>query len=350
VWWTDRSPEERRVAGQRAPNQPFTFTIPVQPLETVVYYFVEVSQGATSQTAPPEGRLGPAVLFISADHLGDMDRHDDLLDAFDVIRLLRHHAWREPAIARLDLDGDDAIDDIDLRLAVAVLLGGDRDWIRRIETDDVVASFTLFDGSRFEVPRQWSGRITDIRASRPEAARLVYERRTFASLQPGPPADPSRQCLQAEVTVNRSFYRREPHEMRRYNALAIDNILRQPLAYATASLYRIFRIFIIVADDDDRTVYGFQGSSLIYQTAMGVSLLYLVLFLAGLGVAVGTNRLQWQLVLPIVYIPATLCFVLTNMRYTVTAQPFVFTFIAMALVKVAGMRERRRAQTAPTET
>jgi hypothetical protein len=36
-------------------------------------------------------------------------------------------------------------------------------------------------------------------------------------------------------------------------------------------------------------------------------------------------------VLLIAYIPATLAFFLTNMRYSIAVQPFVFAFVAVAL-------------------
>jgi hypothetical protein len=36
-----------------------------------------------------------------------------------------------------------------------------------------------------------------------------------------------------------------------------------------------------------------------------------------------------------VYVPATISFVLTNMRYTITVQPYLFVFIALTLVTVA---------------
>jgi hypothetical protein len=355
VWWTDRSRVEQRATGRHQDGRQSVFEIPAQPLGTTVYYFIEVSQGASTQATPPEGRRGPAVLFVSADHLGDMDVHQDVLDAFDVVRLLRHHAWHEPAAPHLDLNGDGRIDDADLRLAVPALLGDGRDWMPTVESSDTAASLTLVDGSRFEVPRQWSGRITDVRIYGPdgvdgrEAARLLYARRTLASLR-AEPVPPTNRCLLAEVAVNASFYRREPQAMRRYNALAFDNIRRNPLGYAAASLYRVFRVFVVMADDDTRTVYSYRASRLIYRTAMGVSIAYLALFVAGLIVAIRTRTLCWQLVLPIVYIPATLCFVLTNMRYTVTAQPFVFVFIALALRTAReAWTARRRGRTAPTE-
>jgi hypothetical protein len=38
--------------------------------------------------------------------------------------------------------------------------------------------------------------------------------------------------------------------------------------------------------------------------------------------------------LVIAYIPATLAFVLTNMRYSVTVQPLLFVFVATTIVSV----------------
>jgi hypothetical protein len=37
---------------------------------------------------------------------------------------------------------------------------------------------------------------------------------------------------------------------------------------------------------------------------------------------------------PILYVPVTILWVLTNMRYTVTVQPLVFAFIALTLLAV----------------
>ena len=47
------------------------------------------------------------------------------------------------------------------------------------------------------------------------------------------------------TTANDVFYRREPHLMRRYTALALDNISRDPRAFVAASLYRMARLFLV---------------------------------------------------------------------------------------------------------
>ena len=57
----------------------------------------------------------------------------------------------------------------------------------------------------------------------------MYQRRSFASLgQPevrGPAADGVDICRVLDrVVINDVFYRKEPHLMRRYTALAFDNI------------------------------------------------------------------------------------------------------------------------------
>jgi len=283
-------------------------------------------------------------LFISRNHLGDMDRHGDVLDTFDVIRLLRHRAWQEPAPSGFTLER-----------AVDALLSNDRNrgrqWIRSIDAGPDAVALRLTDGSRFEVPRGWSGHITDVRAEGELAERLTYEHRTMASVASDSAVAGRRLCPDAAIEINSAFYRREPHQMRRYTALAVDNLRRHPFAYAAASAYRLVRVFIVLATDDQRTVYRYNGSRVIYRAAMAVSLLYLALFLAGLIVAIRTKRAHWLLVLPIAYIPATLCYVLTNMRYTITVQPFVFVFIAIALVPaLERMRPPRSVQRQPTGT
>ena len=58
------------------------------------------SAGCPMTLSPRSIRLRAArrrrsVYFVSQDHLGDFDRHHDLLDIFDVIRLARHEAWGE---------------------------------------------------------------------------------------------------------------------------------------------------------------------------------------------------------------------------------------------------------------
>jgi hypothetical protein len=132
--------------------------------------------------------------------------------------------------------------------------------------------------------------------------------------------------------VNEVFYRREPHEMRRYMALAVDNISRDPLAFLAASVYRMGRLFVIRGTDDPQTTHQFDGSASVYGAGLVLSSAYLLLFFVG--VALGWRRYPQlrALLVPVVYVPLTICFVLTNMRYTVTVQPLMFVFVAVAIV------------------
>jgi len=41
--------------------------------------------------------------------------------------------------------------------------------------------------------------------------------------------------------------------------------------------------------------------------------------------------------IPIAYVPLTICFVLTNQRYTITVQPLMFVFVAIAAAAVLGL-------------
>jgi hypothetical protein len=342
LYWTDRDRTPRRLNGVRDAPDHWSFEIPGQPLETAIYYYFDASGASVSQTTPRRGAADPRLFFVSHDHTGDLDRHDDLLDAFDVARLLRHVAWGEPAgSARLDLDGDGAIGERDLRLAVALLLDepGRPDRIARLERGADRAAIVFANGTRFEMPRRWSARITDVTVTGEPANKLVYAHRSFAT---GAATDlpHARVCQEIEAAgINDLFSRREPQQMRRYTALALDYIGRHPVDFARASLYRVLRVFVIVPSDDPWATYRYRGSRAIYAGAMIVSLAYFTVFLAGVALALRARRAAWQLMLPVIYIPATLCYVLTNMRYTVTVQPFMFAFIALAL---AAWRDRRR--------
>ncbi len=104
------------------------------------------------------------------------------------------------------------------------------------------------------------------------------------------------------------------------------------MAFARASLYRIGRLFVLRGASDTRTAHQFAGSGLIYGAGLTLSIAYLLVFLAGVAVAVARRSRIRVLLLPIAYVPITICFVLTNMRYTITVQPLMFAFVALALV------------------
>ena len=115
VYWTDRHREPVRLPASRSQGPELSWNVPGQPIPTVLYYFVE-ARWPPSEEAPqgvvehlPDGGMDqPAIHFINDAHLMDLDEHGDLLDVFDVIRMVRSLAWNEPLphADRLDLDGD----------------------------------------------------------------------------------------------------------------------------------------------------------------------------------------------------------------------------------------------------
>jgi hypothetical protein len=120
--------------------------------------------------------------------------------------------------------------------------------------------------------------------------------------------------------------------MSRYSALAFENIRRDPMAFILASAYRAVRLFVIRGSDDVAVTQQFSTAWLAYTAGTALSLIYLAAFGWGAIAAWrGRSRLVWLLA-PIVYIPMTICFVLTNMRYTITVQPLMFAFVAMAIL------------------
>lgn len=325
VYWTDR--DLRRIstrAGHRESDR-LMFEIPGQAAPTTIYYFFQ----AGDLTFPEDGSSHPLVYFVSSDHLGDLDRHGDLLDVFDIIRLMRQVAGRSAAEA-------------DLKEAVVRLLGG-RATLDVVSGLDVAADaivLRLADGSRLTVPKSFSGRVTDVEVQGALARALIPAHKRIAEAPPPPPG--THACLPVgEVRVNDVFYRREPHEMRRYVALALDNISRDPLAFAAASAYRAVRLFVVRGVDDRLTAQQFSGSQLVYLAGFVLSVSYLLLFLAGVAIAWRRRQaLVLLLLLPIAYVPLTICFVLTNMRYTITVQPLMFTFVALAILAAAAIPAR----------
>ena len=342
VYWTDRDRTRRSVPAVAGPSGRIAFEVPGQPAPTVVYYYTDAAPAAGSvvrRFTPLEGAANPFVFFVSIDHLLDPDRHHDVVDVFDLVRLLRHQAWNEPLPDGLlfDLTGDGRVDERDTRATVERLVRradpAAGNVVRSIEQRPESVVLHLTDGSSLGVPLAFSGRITDLVPTEGLAARLLYSRMTRAQLKLEPEKPLTGVCGTIDhVAVNDVFYRQEPHLMRRYTALAWDNIRRNPADFALASLYRVVRLFIIRGSSDRHTAQQFTASSLIYAGGFIASVTILVAFLAGSWVAVRRqSRVRW-LLLPIVYVPATICFVLTNMRYSITVQPYVFTFVAVAVV------------------
>jgi hypothetical protein len=315
----------------------WTFEIPAVEAPATIYYFFESGGG---RTFPPGGNQEPLIYFVSHDHLGDLDSRHELLDFFDLARLMRHLAWGDPLPAPLDLSGNGAVTSADLEIAVKALIPEVPNVYAGFVSNESQAMVRLVDGTSLTMPREFNGRQTDVEGIGPLADALVSRHVSFATLK----ASAGRARIQcpptSEVRVNDVFYRREPHEMRRYTALAFDNISRDPLAFAKASAYRMVRLFIVRAGTDDQmTTFQYQGSRMIFNAGLLLSVTYLALFAAGVIIAWRRRSPFLYALIPIAYVPLTICFVLTNMRYTITVQPLMFVFVALAVA--AGLARLR---------
>jgi hypothetical protein len=334
-----------------------TFLIPPPGRDATVYYYLTstwLGPDGPVLTTPTRGADAPLIYFVSDDHLGDMDRDGALLDVFDVVRLMRHEAWDEPLAfaSRLAAAG---IGPGDLRKAVEALTQSYRrtahhSAMKGFRRDAREAVLTFADGSTVRVPRRWSDRITDLTITGSLASSLMTTTVPLVDLAHPPPPEVAHTftCGPPDhVAVNQVFYRSEPHRMRRYTALAFDNIRRDPLGFAEASLYRAVRLFVIAGTGDAYTTQQFTRSGLVYALATAASGALFVLFIAGAVLAWRRRPRPILPVLLVLYLPATISPVLTNMRYSVTVQPIMFAFIAAALLKLArlegGPAARREA-------
>jgi hypothetical protein len=317
----------------------------------VVYYYFETTwtaaAGHTIRTTPPEGARRPFVYFVSGDHLGDLDAHEDLLDIFDVARLMRHSAWDEPLpfADKLERAGIGSARDAAVRLMASALDAQANSGLPKTTSDAATARMTFPDGSTLVVPRRWQSRITDLTITSGMAATLMTSR---APLRPRDETAPRlvgvEACAQVgDIAVNQVFYRREPHMMQRYSALAFDNIQREPLAFAMASAYRMVRLFVVEGTSDASTAQQFAQSRRIYAAATVLSIVFALLFVFGVVTGGKPGPQALLALLLIAYIPATLAPVLTNMRYTVTVQPLMIIFIASGLMTVFRRRGGSRS-------
>lgn len=353
VYWTDRDARRRTVVPQTGKGGTLLFEIPGQPDPTVLYYYFEAQASVLAGQPPVRfvtplyGEADPFVSFVSRDHLGDLDRHGDVLDIFDLVRMTRHIAWSEPITEarKLDFDQDGTVTARDLAEAIGWVVPEISRGVvpaLAIDTSADAATLRFADGSSLSIPRDFGGRQTDVEPRGELAGILISRWRSFASIAAARRPVPGDACLFVErVRFNDVFYRREPHLLGRYMALAIDNISRDPAAFALASGYRIVRLFIISGSDEVSRTQQFSSGAFAYAAGRALSVAYFVVFLAGVALAWWRRSALLALLLPIAYVPLTICFVLTNMRYTITVQPLMFAFVAVALVAAFGLGPSR---------
>jgi hypothetical protein len=74
----------------------------------------------------------------------------------------------------------------------------------------------------------------------------------------------------------------------------------------------------------------------VYTAATGVSFVFLALFVTGVIIAWRRGDAIGLPLLLVLYVPATIAPLLTNMRYSVTVQPLMFVFVAVALKRITG--------------
>ena len=356
VYWTDRDPRRVSLNPEGTTGRHYRYVLPGQPDATALYFYFQATRSLDGQPItlvdPPGGARNPYVWLVDAEHLRNIDRHDDFLDVFDLIALARHLAWREPVTGpHLDLDGDGAISQRDLDRAMSLLLADTPSPILTgLDVSEDRVTMQLSDASTIAIPARWSGLHTDLEVHGNLAGAVISRSRTFSSLRFTPTGSADGCLLVETVRLNDQFYRREPHLMRRYMALALDNISRDPWAFAAAAAYRAVRLFIIRGSADPATAQQFSSSRVAYAAGTVLSATYLLVFLAGAWLAWRRRSALLWLLVPIVYVPLTICFVLTNMRYTVTMQPLMFVFVAMAVIAALRLDSppgERRADAGP---
>jgi len=355
VYWTNRDRTPRQTAATIASSGDVLALVPAQPRDTAVYYYFDITahdHGAERHVdSPPGAPSDPAFVVVSRNHLGDLDVDAHALDVFDIVRMLRHVAWGETlGDSRLDLDRDGVVSEKDIRRAAALLVdpGADPvvpDPVRSLSSNADRATVRFEDHSAITVPRQWSGRITDLELDTPivtsTAALLMGHSRSFAGLNSAAtaPVFATDECTTlTALAANRVPYRRLPHEMRRFTTLAFDNIRHDPVGYLVASAIRAVRVFVIVGSSDQRTAYQFSGAGRMYAIGRVASLAVFVLASVGVWIAWRRGWRVFMLLAPAVYVPLTICFMLINARYSMTVQPFEFAFAAVTLVSALPTR------------
>src|SRR5262249_44905374 len=156
----------------------------------------------------------------------------------------------------------------DVRAAVQSLFAGIEEPVAvDMEHDDRAIRIRIGTDSSITVPREWNEKLTDLTLVGPHVEALMQAHRSLAALsaRSRPAAavvrNRARCGIVEDVTINDVFYREQPHLMRRYSALAFDNIRRDPVSFLEAALYRVYRVFVVVGSKDKWTNQQFRGAT-----------------------------------------------------------------------------------------
>ena len=362
TYWTNRDAKRVSLSSRPWREGGVRFEVPPQPDGTTIYYYFDATwsspHGSVAQQSPVAGELDPLIFFVSSDDFGDQDRHGDFVDVFDVVRLVRHEAWHEPAAfaSMLDFDRDGVLTFHDLDIAIGVLESDKNNPIavphpgtaRKVVAGDTTATLEFRDGSTLAVPRNFSGRLVDLDARGEIARGIVHTRRSVRSVGLSVDRVPALRtfepCFQVAGGADVVFYRAQPQAQDRYARLALDDIRRAPMAYAVSTLRRMIGIFVTVGSESRDAAHQFAGSRLLYAVGTVLSLSIFALLVSGIVVAWRRGGDIVPLVAAVVYVPVTIAPFLTNARYALSGQPFVFAFVAVALVAAYDRRRRNAAR------
>jgi len=372
VYWTSRDAAHFSLSPVDKKNNLSTFLIPPQKAPSTIYYYFEnrcpADPGQPEVIIYPEdGHEDPLIHFIFKDHLGDADLAGDLLDIFDVVRMLRHVFLSQELRFgdRLDFDRDGKVSEADVRLAARLLMPekgrkppGHQppDRISEISngTDSILIEF--LDGSRMLIPHSYGGRITDIQVELGtaghlmfcDAVKLLQSRRSFVGFRrelerfygrtdsltarQGPVSAAGKYSARGmSHQVNNVYFRSEPQQQNRIISLGLDNIKRQPLEYLQSRLLQVYRLFVIKGSQDAFTAHQFPASRLIYGAAFYITLTIFLFMVVGVVITMRKKYSFLMVLTPIVYIVLTLGFLQANTRFSMAVQPFILVFVAISL-------------------
>ena len=174
-----------------------------------------------------------------------------------------------------------------------------------------------------------------VRSSRSLAAITLPDKQVLELTSPN-----TVRVLRREVAAE--YWKSEPFWMDRHTQLALENIKGKPMSFVTASAKRLFRMFVVLGLDDARHSTQTRQRQVVFAVGTALSLGVFVLFAAGVALSSRLGHNTGVFLAAVVYLPLTIFPFLTNMRYTVSVQPFMLVFVAVSLVTIGDRLAARR--------